>query len=621
MEPPPAALQDAKGAVAQEAQKCPELPTLKDQARPNSGGGAGSSMHKQISGESTGYAEESPPRGGSAPGKVVVRRGKWTIESQKSPSNSSTVDTMQHRQEEKEAKKNRIQRRHSTIEEIPLRSLEMATAPRRHSTIEGPLMEIAEEPQRDTMSRSQTESSLAPFGSRAIVRRHSINEQVPTQSLAMDKMPRRFSTIEGTPSGWPGMGSVQRSASSSDLVGSRRPSCLGTDMDGLDAFNTPERKRSVLDMSPRSQRKYNMHKHRLDAEGDSHHSHNHGHRSHSKGSHLGAESLAVLSSKHGGKEEELDPALFGFKLGDKVTPQGGTSEDGPWKDMGEGVVVEGILPNKKHYINVRFKATGDTFSLRGCHLYNLTDPSRSGVYNRGEEKVRAHVCLRDAMIEGETYIADNTLEAAGLEIGDEVSGVDPRGKAGIRGTVVKAGSKPGDVMVRVGDLGIRCFSVVHLRKIQHNTDTVEDKDARASKAKSVDGRRGSLTLNEAAGEFKEEFLGTLKESKAGRRRQSLAADAQAAKKVEVVEAETGLKNGDWVTVRTTMKGNPMWHALGIGRVRGPGAQEGTLQVQFDSGGEVWTLFAGQLERCEKATDRQFKVMDRELLSKRTLGHS
>jgi len=56
----------------------------------------------------------------------------------------------------------------------------------------------------------------------------------------------------------------------------------------------------------------------------------------------------------------------------------------------------------------------------------------------------------------------------------------------------------------------------------------------------------------------------------------------------------GLKVGHYVKV--TDKVNPLWQGIGAGCIRSQGKKLGTLDVQFDSGGDTWCVQASMLKR-------------------------
>lgn len=665
----------------QEVSRSSGLPALIDHERPNSSSGARSGTSLSRPAESEGI-KGAPQEGSPQKDKVVKRPGMqnplWAKFQKAADPSLSTADTAQSSavgekdvearndspsQAEsslpaaEDARKAKLTRRHSTVDGFPSRRVEEMkdNLPKRHSTLENSLPDMSRELQKSPeessqdskkalLKRSQSESFLP---NKDISRRHSIQE-LPSQSLSPEKSKssRRFSTIE---SGAP-------SSSSSSM--NRRGSCPG----GMDpaqfavpegpSEKQPERKKSVMDMSPRTARRFLIHQHRVGAEETEDGAHHSSSRHHRQGSkrrgtvHLGAESLAIITEKkeEAAKEAAIDPTLHGFLVGDAVTMEKGPDEGGPWKDMGEGEVAQGRLPYRKGMVNVFFPSSRETFNIRACNLFNLTDPMRSGdsmlhltqqktrgrapgasnytgkidqstnrgdrgeqvvtgakgdqdeKHEKGDKRIyRKYQERRQAStIEANVALCGSTLEGAGMEPGDLVGST---GTGGVLGTVVKEG-KNGDVFVNTGEMGIRSFNIMLLTKIQSSE---EDKEDRAFKARFVDGKSKkshTMTMDQASGPF-----GQTKQEKA-------AADSVVSIANGGIDTETGLKTGDVCRIKDADE-NPMWAVLGIGVVRGPGEKAGTMQVQFDCGGEYWTFFIDKLEKLDKSkgSDRKMKMVD------------
>merc|ERR1712232_218886 len=119
---------------------------------------------------------------------------------------------------------------------------------------------------------------------------------------------------------------------------------------------------------------------------------------------------------------------------------------------------------------------------------------------------------------------------------------------------------------------MRLFHVKDLTKVAAKEfKEYENKADRAFKAGSIDpGKKSAFTLS--ADEASADFAGE-------RRRPS--------KKVQI-DVSHGLQIGDYVMVDDD-KDNPMWREMGIGVIRGLGDRTDTMQVQFESGGDSFTL--------------------------------
>lgn len=432
-----------------------------------------------------------------------------------------------------------------------------------------------------------------------------------------------------------------------------------------------------MDMTPRTARRYLIHQHRegKQAEGEfsekevegQHYKHRH-----ERGSHMCAESLAILHKKQKEKEETdaIDPSMEGFLVGDRVETTNGPDHEGPWKEMGEGTVHMRNQYAKKHYLTVFFPLTGDAFNIKACNLYNITDPSRSGEfmlpkkYRSGskesrsgskasrsgskknskenldpepetteyvDEKVRREVLK--AFETRKSLVADaDDIEAIemrrllwqlGIEIGDTVA---PMGNmTDAHGIVVAPGKRKGEVMVRLGDLGIRAFKAVDLKVLKTDEERCgadadelaqikKDRAAKAARIDPDDRKPWTLTTGEAGDKFDEVAVDRRAKSKCKALQE--VPDEAIVKKEKQFDPMYGFRKGDFVKVADAS--NPMWATLGIGVCRGPGDKPGTMQVQFESGGEYWTLFIEQLEQVKKAdaTDRTWKQTDDAQLRKR-----
>ena len=78
----------------------------------------------------------------------------------------------------------------------------------------------------------------------------------------------------------------------------------------------------------------------------------------------------------------------------------------------------------------------------------------------------------------------------------------------------------------------------------------------------------------------------------------------------------GLRVGDYVKVID--EGNPVWKEFGIGCIRREGKQLGTLDVQFDSGGDTWCMQASMLKKC-CAPERKFRALGETIAPESTAG--
>jgi len=339
-----------------------------------------------------------------------------------------------------------------------------------------------------------------------------------------------------------------------------------------------------------------------------------------------------------------DPKLCGFRVGDKVSVADGPDADGPWKKMGDGEVRGS--GNVMGTLKVYFIDGNDEFPMRAVNLLNLTEHSRSGkhIHQKEEEQGKerkadsAASCMERGIrtvgvrsgstkhqgiraIEPTPYTFRDGIEACGLEIGDWV-GNNNRGNMTALGVVVREGDKPGTVFVRVGDLGVRVFPATALTKMQSD----HNKEKAARRASFIDPRNSqkyTLSMDEARTDFAEEnvYEPTWKKD---------CSDLMRAKKAMAHVAGYDPLHGfnvlDFVKVKpaaTRRDGSvPVsWAALGMGCVRGPGEEEGSITVQFDNGCETWDLPADQLELVpeDKTSDRAFYLPNHERILKRRGG--
>lgn len=311
-----------------------------------------------------------------------------------------------------------------------------------------------------------------------------------------------------------------------------------------------------------------------------------------RGSILGAESLAILH-QHNREAKQArdvpDEALCGFLIGDRVTLKGGPDEHGPWEKLGDGTVIE--KGSKRGFMKVHFEKSGDVFTIKASNLGNLTDPSRSGshmVPDKGNG-----VITRKSLV---------TEEMEGPREDAFVSGDWVSLSGGGEGVVVQEGTKQGTILVRFGDLGIRSVDAKQLTK---KKCPEAKKEAEAQKAREVAETKGrfTLSLSEAGAGFDEKKAGADDREAREMEKAKEAEDLEKAQEGKLEDPNLGLKAGDYVVC--TDDDNPMWEDIGIGCIRSNGPKEGTLQVQFESGGDHWVMYAYQLKKVT-APDRRFR---------------
>lgn len=564
------------------------------------------------------------------PGKVVVRRGKMTPKGRSlSLSQVSTVDSAAQGSKSEAgglfSAMDALTKAHSSGRVGSKASVQTT------STMES-------RPAPSTRPSSGNSRVLQSGAREVLSRRHTIDDRrVP----ASTPLARRHTIDEGS----------LPSRSQSNGAMERRPSDAA--LEASNGFQS--KKKSALDMTPRTARKYRIHQHRLSLDGATDEKPHH--RDVRRGSHMGAESLAIMAiakKYEEGSDDDVDPRLCGFLVDDRVTTAEGPDADGPWKHMGVGCVVE---PGpKKGMLQILFADTRQVFGIRACNLLNITNPARSGKYALPEKHARIRNTEgstkqhTDAMEAGKArqrstmaglsaqQMKDGTVSrelktegipatepnkytfrdgcgASGLEIGDTVGCIKHRHLKPL-GVIVKEGTKVGEVLVRVGDLGVRSFPCSELSKIEFEAPRDKGKAAqRASFVNTSTRKSFTLTVDEAMSTFSNE---PQKEVKVWKRDPDPIVD----KKVQVIEvtATHCFVYGDYVRVAPSSEkmNNPMWSAMGIGFVRGPGDRPGTIQVQFDSGSEAWTLFSDDLEHVDRSetTDRMFQQLNPSLLAKR-----
>lgn len=449
---------------------------------------------------------------------------------------------------------------------------------------------------------------------------------------------RRHSTVESSPSLPLEKASLPGRSSSNEPTG-RRASFAESSAGVAAADSVAVARPSVLDMpymSPRTARKHNLHKHRMSMEGESPPMHKHQSR---RGSHLGAESLDIMMQQRDRyMHEPEDPKMCGFRVGDNVSVADGPDADGPWKKMGDGEVRG--FGNVRGFVKVYFIDGDEEFPMKAVNLLNLTEHSRSGkhIHQKEEEQFKERqadsgascmergirtVGVRSATntgiraIEPTPYTFRDGIEACGLEIGDWVGDNSSSGNMTALGVVVREGDKPGTVLVRVGDLGIRSFAAAALTKMESN----HNKEKAARRASFIDPRNSkkfTLSIDEARTAFAEEnvYEPTWKKDNS---------DLMRAKKGVAAIAGYDPMHGfpvmAFVQVKPSAKNPTSWASLGMGCVRGPGQEEGSITVQFDNGCETWDLAADTLELVpqKQTSDRAFYLPSEERIQKRRGG--
>jgi len=597
-------------------------------------------MEEQKSTELPAISSDSPS---TSPGKVVRRGKSFGV---KSPSKSQSVTDLMalaapdgrpnsrgSRSSPREGSNNFLQlpqkavmTRHHTVEgDLPSRPVlqlqldaPSSKSIRRRATVEGD----SPTKKRSTLAISKSDSFLAPLDaeSRRPRRHRSINE-APSQALEAANVPQRYSTIEGDGHPQASRSSTKDSCTSS----SSRMSFAGA------LAGAPAHQKSVLDMSPRTARRYLIHQHRLSTQlgGDSRSSQ---HDSRSGQHHRGfspAASPPPMGAVPEHEGEEADHALCGFLVGDAVTAQRGPDAEGPWHGA-DGVVKKATIKkredHKNGFLNVAFEmpdGSTEIFDVRATNLYNITEPSRSGRHMkeaRGitDEKMarhggakrsgrKHHHSQQQSTVAARIDLtaAEDALAAAGFEVGDEVASIDlAHGCFAVMGVVVSEGYNPGDVLVRVGELGIRSFRALELQKIKpKNKCSPEELALRARRAADIDdmdergkrpkdGQRGMcLTLDDIKnGEFKNDRKGDRKLD-----------DENRVKKVQVMSEATEFRRGMYVKVKAGAD-REEWRQFGVGFICALGARPGTVEIQFQSGGDAFTLHTDQLELADEATE-------------------
>jgi len=186
---------------------------------------------------------------------------------------------------------------------------------------------------------------------------------------------RRLTVGDGSPpSKSQSTGTLQQRPSTVEVLMAAHNGPMNACFQASTDFQSIGGKVSSLNMSPRTARKYRIHKHRLSCDGalDEHQR-----RDSRGGSLVGADSLAILAAKE--NQEDADPWLCGFRVDDIVSTAEGQDADGPWGLMGVGRVVE--PSEKKGLLKIYFPKIGEAFHIRAFNLLNITDPSRSGNYD------------------------------------------------------------------------------------------------------------------------------------------------------------------------------------------------------------------------------------------------
>jgi len=320
-----------------------------------------------------------------------------------------------------------------------------------------------------------------------------------------------------------------------------------------------------------------------------------------RGSALGAESLAMLHQLHDqSQDRDVDDGLCGFKVGDRVTTAGGPDAQGPWEKLGSGEVLE---PGRKRgYITVSFEKTGDHYQLKAANLTNLSDPARSGSHVIKNDEVK--------LKKRERKIADYVLADDVFLVGDHVSF-----KMGGQGVVVKEGKTPDQVLVRFGDLGIRSVERAQLAKVKYDAE----RGGEAKKAEKVDDSNRqsyTLSLSDATGGFSEANVRS-KDRKGSLTRGEEDGPADVIAAPVDLGPNLGFQVGDYVSVDDS-GGNPIWKDIGVGCIRSEGQKPGTLDVQFDSGGDSWCMQASML-RHSVAPERKFRKQGQDIIPESDVG--
>jgi len=305
--------------------------------------------------------------------------------------------------------------------------------------------------------------------------------------------------------------------------------------------------------------------------------------------------LEILRKQKEERPVWVDEDLCGFKIGDRVSVKDGPDAHGPWEKLGDGTIFE--KAPKRGFLRVLFELSKDVFAIRACNLRNLTDPSRSGAHMLpGKAKIEF---VRSKYVEAEAddKPAQND-NLRGMKAGDHVS----IGKCG-EGVLVKAGHEKGTALVRFGDLGIRCVLVKDITKKKADEDTTREMELMKAMEIDTTNNKFCLSVNEASGKFDERRTSTdatnLKELRAF---QAAEAAEEAVITFAEMDPNRGLKAGDYVSVEDE---NPFWNDVGFGCIRSLGPKVGTMNVQFESGGDTFVMYTTSL-RKERAPEKRFR---------------
>lgn len=197
-----------------------------------------------------------------------------------------------------------------------------------------------------------------------------------------------------------------------------------------------------------------------------------------------------------------------FELGERVTPQGSPDENGPWRNMGVGIVSEPVLGLKPGYVPVKFHHAKESYTFH-IKARNLTSMNPAKLkHNIGSQ--RANIFGHQGYSSGNTSMMPVSQSAAlqsAMNFNNPISSIDAAQRKGEKrvwygvrlggfvkaksqpwrdmgvGFVLGAGNKPASVRVRFNIMGdvwtLNCKDVVNtddpgacdfqqnLRKVQY----------------------------------------------------------------------------------------------------------------------------------------------------------
>jgi len=268
----------------------------------------------------------------------------------------------------------------------------------------------------------------------------------------------------------------------------------------------------------------------------------------------------ALMMPPGERSNTSSEACYGFLPGEWVSTSDGSDADGPWRDMGNGIVL-GASSARPGLLDIEFE-NGDRYAIRAKNLTKGSSPD--------------FACRDKNDSTSGTFVENDVVWF------EDAQGI---------GTVVGPGPNKGMLFVRFDGIGVRTVLSKKCHKINKKSPGAED--AQVAVELNIDNpwKAKALFLDAVAKNIHKKAAWF--EFAMGKDQEAAFANLQACRVAGLAMKD---KVQDRVGARVKANRSP-WKELGVGVVRDMKSQD-TALVQFDIKGDLWSLSWKDLDIVE-----------------------